>query len=285
MLCSVGFFRLSAMIKIHIAQKPDWASFFDLAVAEGWRVPEVERQLFAGRWCDCAQALKEDDRFSGLVTAVSHQHSGWIGNLIVPERLRGRGYGSRLFEAALSALQAQGMTSVWLTASESGRPIYEKSGFVAIDEIERWVSCKRSHFGPADSLLKDGGQKLVALDRAAWGEDRSALLEALDAQGKAYACGGAAALLQREPGVQIVGPWYSTTGCPRSNRLLLQKILAEADPNVELVVDLLKSSPVRQLLAATGFSCVGNNALMAQGDTTKVKTEMMVSLASLGSIG
>ncbi|MEJ2199141.1 MAG: GNAT family N-acetyltransferase [Desulfuromonadales bacterium] len=177
------------MIKIQIAQKPDWASFFDLAAAEGWRVPEVERQLFAGRWSDCALALKENDRFSGLVTAVAHQHSGWIGNLIVPEKLRGRGYGSRLFEAALSALQVQGMTSVWLTASESGRPIYEKSGFVAIDEIERWVSCKRAHLGPADSFLKDGGQKLVALDRAAWGEDRRALLEALDAQGKVYACG------------------------------------------------------------------------------------------------
>ena len=285
MLCSVGFFRLSAMNKIRIAQKPDWTSFFALADAEGWRVPEVERQLFAGRWCDCAQALKEDDRFSGLVTAVAHQHSGWIGNLIVPERLRGRGYGSRLFEAALSALQAQGMTSVWLTASESGRPIYEKSGFVAIDEIERWVSCKRAPSGPADILVKDGGQKLVDLDRAAWGEDRSALLEALDARGEAYACGGAVALLQREPGLQIVGPWYSSTGCPRSNRLLLQKILTEADPNVVLVVDVLKSSPVRQLLSATGFACVGSNVLMAQGDTGHVHREMMVSLASLGSIG
>jgi len=284
-LCSVGFFRLSAMIKIHIAQKPDWASFFDLAAAEGWRVSEVERQLFAGRWCDCAQALKENDRFSGLVTAVAHQSSGWIGNLIVPERLRGRGYGSRLFEAALSALQVQGMTSVWLTASESGRPIYEKSGFVAIDEIERWVSCKRSHFGPADSLVKDGGQKLVALDRAAWGEDRSALLEALDAQGRVFACGDAVALLQREPELQIIGPWYSPTGCPRSNRLLLQKILAEADPNIELVVDLLKSSPVGQLLSATGFSCVGSNALMVQGDSTRIQIKTMASLASLGSIG
>jgi GNAT superfamily N-acetyltransferase len=273
------------MNKIRIAQKPDWTSFFALADAEGWRVPEVERQLFAGGWCDCAQALEEDDRFSGLVTAVAHQHSGWIGNLIVPERLRGRGYGSRLFEAAFSVLQGQGMTSVWLTASASGRPIYEKSGFVAIDEVERWVSCKRAHFGPADSLVKDGGLKLVALDRVAWGEDRSALLEALDARGEAYACGDAVALLQREPGLQIVGPWYSSKGCPRSSRLLLQKILAEADPNVELVVDVLKSSPVRQLLSATGFSCVGSNALMVQGDTTRIQIKTMASLASLGSIG
>jgi len=47
-------------------------------------------------------------------------------------------------------------------------------------------------------------------------------------------------------------------------------------------VDILKSSPVRQLLTATGFSCVGSNALMAQGDTSRVQIKTMVSLASLG---
>ncbi len=281
----VGFFRLLAMNKIRIAQKSDWTHFFELADAEGWRVPEVERQLFAGGWCDCAKVLQEANTFSGLVTSVAHQHSGWIGNLLVPERLRGRGYGSRLFKAALSALQAQGLASVWLTASESGRPIYEKSGFVAIDEVERWESCNRAPSGLADRLVKDGEQKLQELDRAAWGEDRTALLEALGATGEAYACGDAVALLQRGPGLQIVGPWYTSTGCMRSNRLLLQKILAEADPNVSLVVDALKSSPVRQLLVATGFACVGSNALMVQGDTTRIQVKTMVSLASLGSVG
>lgn len=273
------------MKKIRLAEKSDWDNFQALAELEGWRVPEVERQLFRESWTLFARVMEQGQTFCGLVTSVAYRRSGWIGNLIVPGELRGRGYGSRLFGAALSALQAQGMTSIWLTASESGRPIYEKSGFVAIDEIERWVSCKRAHFGSADSLVKDGGQKLVALDRAAWGEDRSALLEALDARGPAYACGDAVALLQREPELQIIGPWYSSTGCPRSNRLLLQKILAEADPNVELVVDVLQSSPIRQLLSATGFSCVGSNALMVQGDTTRVQIKTMVSLASLGSIG
>jgi hypothetical protein len=177
------------------------------------------------------------------------------------------------------------MTSIWLTASESGRPIYEQSGFVAIDEIERWVSCQRARFGPADNLVKDGRQKLVTLDWAAWGEDRASLLQALAARGPVYACGDAVALLQREPELQIVGPWYSSKGCPRSSRLLLQKILTEADPNVELVVDILKSSPVRQLLSATGFSCVGSNALMVLGDAGHVQRDMIVSLASLGSLG
>ena len=281
----MGFFRFLAMNKIRIAQKPDWDSFFKLAAGEGWRVPEVERQLFAGQWFDCARVLEEGDSFCGLVTSVAHEHSGWIGNLIVPARLRGRGRGTLLFKAALSALQAQGMTTVWLTASAAGRPIYEKSGFRCIDEIERWVSCKRAPSGPDDRLVADGAQQLRDLDRCAWGEDRTDLLEALGARGQAFVCEGAVALLQREPGLQIVGPWYSSTGCPRANRKLLQKILAAVDPDVEVVVDVLASSPARQLIAAAGFACAGKNLLMVLGDAGHVQREMMVSLASLGSIG
>ena len=281
----MGFFRLPAMNKIRIAQKPDWDSFCKLAAAEGWRVPEVERQLFTGQWFECARVLEEGNRFCGLVTSVGHQLSGWIGNLIVPARLRGRGRGSLLFNAARVALQARGMTTVWLTASAAGRPIYEKSGFRCIDEIERWVLCKRAPSEPDDSLMADAGQQLRDLDRCAWGEERTDLLDALGVRGQAFVCEGAAALLQREPGLQIVGPWYSPTGCPRANRKLLQKILAAVDPDVEVVVDVLASSPARQLIAAAGFACAGKNLLMVLGDAGHVQKEMMVSLASLGSIG
>lgn len=273
------------MNKIRIAQKPDWDSFFELAADEGWRVPEVERRLFAGPWFDCARVLEEGDSFCGLVTSVAHRRSGWIGNLIVPARLRGRGRGSLLFNAALTALQAQGMQTVWLTASAAGRPIYEKCGFRSIDGIERWVLCKRAQSDPDDRPEADDAQQLRDLDRCAWGEDRTTLMESLGVQGQVYACEGAAALLQRGPRLQILGPWYSATGCPRANRLLLQKILAVADPDVEVVVDALASSPVRQLLAATGFACTGRNLLMVLGDAGHVRREMMVSLASLGSIG
>ena len=273
------------MNKIRIAQEPDWDSFFKLAAAEGWRVPVVERQLFAGPWFDCARVLEEEGSFCGLVTSVAHQHSGWIGNLIVPARLRGRGRGSLLFKAALTELQAQGMQTVWLTASEAGRPIYEKCGFCSIDEIERWVFRKSAQSDPEDRPATDGVQQLRDLDRCAWGEDRAALLNALGVQGQTYACDGATALLQREPELQIIGPWYSATGCPRANRLLLQKILTAADPQVEVVVDVLASSAVRQLLAATGFACTGKNLLMVLGDAGHVRRDMMVSLASLGSIG
>ena len=273
------------MKKIRFAEKPDWDNFQLLSELEGWRVPEVERQLFKDSWAPFARVMEHGKTFCGLVTSVAYPRSGWIGNLIVPGELRGQGYGRQLFDAALSALQAQMLESVWLTASDMGRPIYEKAGFVLVDVVERWISGMRVPCGPADDPVSDALQQLRAADLAAWGEDRSILLDALCLRGHVFACDDSVALLQHEPGLQIVGPWYSPSGCPRANRLLLQKILTASDPHVEIVVDVLASSPVRQLLAAAGFACAGKNLLMVLGEAGHVRRDMMVSLASLGSIG
>ena len=270
---------------IRTAEKKDWQRFFNLAHAEGWRVPDIERKLFSGLWQQCARVMEVDLAFCGLVTSVAHEHSGWVGNLIVPQQLRGHGYGSRLFVAALSALQAQRLASIWLTASQLGRPIYEKSGFTVIDRVERWVSTNRFSAGPVMASAPEAGEALCVFDLAAWGESRTTLLHALLEQGRVYTVDDSVALLQQEPGLQIIGPWYSPSCCLRANRQLLQQILAAADPDVEIVVDILSSSPIRQLLAAAGFTCAGENALMVLGDGSTLDLSMTVSLASLGSIG
>ncbi len=263
----------------------DWKLFSTLVADEGWRVPHLEHRLFQGSWSHSVRVLEVDSVFAGLVTAVAHERSGWIGNLIVPAPLRGRGYGSRLFMAALSSLQAQRLASIWLTASELGRPIYEKSGFTLVDTIERWVSCKRFSDEPAMETTSTAREMLCAFDLAAWGEARTSLLDALLEQGRAYAIDDSAALLQREPALQIIGPWYSPSCCPRANRRLLQHILAAADPDVEIVIDILSSSPLRQFLTAAGFACTGKSSLMVLGDGDTPDLSMMLSLASLGSIG
>jgi len=273
------------MKTIRCAEKSDWDDFLVLAELEGWRVPEVESQLFRESWTPFAQVMELEQTFCGLVTAVAYQRSGWIGNLIVPVELRGQGCGRQLFDAAISALQAQRLESIWLTASEMGRPIYEKAGFVTVDRVERWISGTRGTCAQADFLDNDALQQLRAADLAAWGEDRSALLEALCLSGRAFACDDSVALLQYEPGLQIIGPWYSPSCCPRANRRLLQTMLSAVDPHVEIIVDVLASTPLRQLLAAAGFACAGKNLLMVLGDAGHARRDMMVSLASLGSIG
>ena len=266
-------------------EKKDWAEFFVLADGEGWRIPEVERRLLQSTWTASVRALIASDRFCGLVSAIAHEQSGWIGNLIVPPTLRGQGYGLHLFKWALNSLLERGRQSLWLTASEQGRPIYEKEGFSVVDHIERW-SLPPGHWRTEETGIADAVTvTLFDLDRAAWDENRQPFLAPLVGGNLVAARNESAALLQRERAMQIIGPWYSRDLCLHANRVVLHQLLASADPSVEIVTDVLASSPLSALLAAAQFKKVGQAALMVYGDRSAIDLSSMVSLASLGSVG
>lgn len=269
---------------IAAAGEGDWPIFLALAEAEGWRVPQTEVALLTGVLSPCVSVLHKGGVPCGFVSAVFHGRSGWIGNLIVDPAARRRGYGERLFTHALAALEERGARSLWLTASELGRPLYEAHGFVAVDRIERWASPPRG--GVISPVAAFGAtEALFAADCRAWGERRHTLLDALAASGQAFASNETVALLQGGRDLQVLGPWYSATCCPRENRQVLTTLLAAADPAVEIVCDLLASSPLRSLLAAAGFVPAGRTELMVSGDRAGVGLKKMMALASLGSIG
>lgn len=273
------------MSTIRPARPSDWIHFCTLAAVEGWRVPQSELQRFQTDWSNFVQVLEIDGGFAGLVTAVPHERSGWIGNLIVPPHLRGRGYGGRLFRAAQKYLTDRGMSTIWLTASEQGRPLYEKFGFVVVERVERWAlpAVKRSPGGI--KIINVNGDVLTNADRLAWSEKRYSFLERLSPYSQLLVDDGSVALLQKGPDLQIIGPWYSRNPCAQSSRLLLQQLVDTAEPSLEIIVDLFTSSPLHGLFVSAGFVCVGQTDLMALGDVSSVDFKMMVSLASLGSIG
>jgi GNAT superfamily N-acetyltransferase len=263
----------------------DWDPFYSLASAEGWRVPQSERHLFQTDWSRYVQVLEVDGCFAGLVTAVPHVSSGWIGNLIVAPSLRGKGYGGRLFQAARTALADRNIVTVWLTASEQGRPIYERCGFVHVDRIERWVLPAAETSLISSTLMTNDRDLLLNADQSAWSEVRRTLLSRLLCCGQVVVSGDAVALLQKGADLQIIGPWYSEHCDVQTNRSLLQQLIATADAGVDLVVDLLTSSQLQSLFPDAGFQSVGEAGLMAHGDIDRANLSKMISLASLGSIG
>lgn len=263
----------------------DWENFFALACTENWRVPRIERQLFMGPWSQYAHVL-DDKGFRGLVTAVAYEKSAWIGNLIVPRDQRGKGYGSHLFRSVLSDIVAQGTRSVWLTASDQGRCIYEREGFVAVDRIERWIlPPQQGAFDRSEILAHDSCESLLCMDSRVWGESRLPLLSKLCEEGEIFSVGNSIALLQKDPDRQIIGPWYSHNAGDRPHADLLQALIASSCPSVEVVIDCLSSSPIPPLCDAAGFTGNGQTALMVYGDIKAVNLRSVMSLASLGSIG
>ncbi|MDZ4183760.1 MAG: hypothetical protein U1D97_02130, partial [Desulfuromonadales bacterium] len=173
-----------------------------------------------------------------------------------------------------------GPTTLWLTASAQGAPLYAQRGFETVAEVQRWV-LREGGIG-AGGLL-DAGVHGSHSDVAIWGDDRRPLLHHLEGGGNWQQQGESIALLQRGDDLQIVGPWYGSTRL-QDDAELLDRLIAAATPQQELVADLVSRSGREGLLAAAGFTCAGSTGLMVAGPA-EVDWPRLVALATLGSCG
>lgn len=112
-----------------------------------------------------------------------------IGMVIVHPDYRGLGLGKKVTQVCLdSVLNTQ---TVMLVATEEGRPMYEKMGFVALGYIHKYIS---NNYQP--HLLEDNVSftiekiesswipEIIELDKFAFGENRSTFLTVRIAQSK-----------------------------------------------------------------------------------------------------
>lgn len=263
----------------------EWPVFLAWADAEGWRVPEIERQLFAGVFAGSLFCLRGDDGPLGFVSVVRHRRSGWVGNLIVDPARRGRGAGRELFGYAVAALREGGAEDLWLTASAMGAPLYRQEGFRAVDRMVRWSAAGRGGAAAPGGEVRSRVATLCGRDRSVWGEAREPLLGALAEGGVPLVSGESAALLQPGREMRVLGPWIAPERCPRESRLLLVEALEVAAAGVEVVTDVLESAGMDALLAAAGFEQRGTTDLMVNGAAEGVDLGRLVALASLGSLG
>jgi GNAT superfamily N-acetyltransferase len=120
-------------------------------------------------------------RIVGGACCASFGETGWIGALGVLPRARGRGAGSALTEACVEWLRDRGAKTVLLHATDAGRPVYERIGFVAEGRSRAWRGGP-AHGRPAEGvrpLRADDRAALAALDESVTGERRGPVLDAI----------------------------------------------------------------------------------------------------------
>ncbi len=128
--------------------------------------------------CFCATA---EGRVVGTTTTTTYgRELAWIGMVLVDPQYRHRGIATMLMRAALEYLSETGVAAVKLDATPDGRPLYEKLGFRVESLIERWGGVAQSTPAVDCSTLNSSGRReLLALDRRAFGADRSKLIDML----------------------------------------------------------------------------------------------------------
>jgi GNAT superfamily N-acetyltransferase len=138
-----------------------------------WRLLELEPHGCFAAW--------RVDRLVGTATTTTYgKDLAWIGMVLVDPEYRRRGIATQLMRAALNYLRDAGVAVVKLDATSAGQPVYEKLGFVVEGLIERWESrarlVQRAQIPVWD---KRTISEVHQIDRAAFGADRSRLIDLL----------------------------------------------------------------------------------------------------------
>lgn len=120
-------------------------------------------------------ALQEDRLVATVMMTPYGDDAATINMVIVDAAMRGRGLGRKMLEEALAKA---GERTCYLVATQEGLPLYEKVGFAATGETVQHQREPLRVDAPAHVTWSESGDHayLVALDRAANGHDRSALI-------------------------------------------------------------------------------------------------------------
>jgi GNAT superfamily N-acetyltransferase len=200
-------------------------------------IPAATQVILDGGWGDrtpffewavgqsgCSPLVADDGgRVVGTGVATANGHVGWVGAIFVAVDRRRNGLGSALSAAVVDELERLGCTTQVLIATDEGRPIYERLGFAIQTRYVRMTA-------PSEPPSADDGavrpytpadfDTVVALDRAATGEDRSALL-------RAFADPATARVVERDDGsvggFLVRAPWGG-------------RALVAADPDLALTL-------------------------------------------------
>jgi GNAT superfamily N-acetyltransferase len=272
-------------MSIVVATAQDWLEFNRLAGEQGWDVPQNELTFYPTSLNSFSYALKSANRVQGFVTAVCHGKTAWIGNLIIDPVFRGQGLGGYLFDYVLQQLWKAGVHCVWLTASNQGRPLYERRGFELVDEMVRLRvdgSGSENGHGRLTSAQRD---TLYAADSDAWGDTRSAMLSHLAENAALIETEEQTALIQFDPFGGIIGPWFNRGNVPCTDMSVIEQARTLFTADTTVVTDLLASKADIQSLTRVGTVTQGENVLMAVGDRSCCPLNSLLALASLGSMG
>lgn len=152
-------------------------------------------------------ALK-GDRVVGTAFCTGFGSFATANMIIVDPAQRGHGLGRQLMTEAMERTPVEGFS---LIATELGRPLYTKLGFVSDEYIDQHqgILCSVPMISGEHAVMHGGSrdiETIIAMDRVATGMDRANLLRQIIDTGSLFLGDGGYALRRRFGKGKVIGP-------------------------------------------------------------------------------
>lgn len=246
-----------------------------LSRAAGWPHRREDWALAAS--ISLGVAATEGGEVVATALATPYGPVAMANMIIVDSRARGRGLGRQVMERAMALVQP----AAWrLVATEAGLPLYEKLGFVPRGEVRQHQGGVASFAPPARVRWAEAADLpgIAAMDRAASGADRSALLAVLAALGRVAVIEGAGYAVLRDFGRGAVAGPVVARDCAAARDLLA--FLFAGRTGAFLRVDIPGASGLALWLEAAGLACVDIGVAMQRGESAAPEEFTCFALAA-----
>jgi len=148
---------------------------------EGWKDIRVVFKLHHGREYFSAFKGVIDDQIIVVGHIIYCGKVAWLGNIIVHPAHRKKGYANLMTSFLMDEIKQNGISNIYLLATEMGYPVYEKLGFTLFNHyIFNSIVCLQEILNDDSKIRKCSSSNLPAinkLDMEAMGYDRSSILK------------------------------------------------------------------------------------------------------------
>lgn len=120
--------------------------------------------------------MLQEKKIIGTGNVFFREKIGWLANIIITGKLRGKGLGSEMTKFLVDHLKDIGCETQLLIATELGEPVYKKIGFNKIADYQCYDTELETEYILSSSIRKLGSidlEKLYQLDNLVNGENRS----------------------------------------------------------------------------------------------------------------
>lgn len=240
-----------------------------LSTEAGWNQTAADWQRIFRLCGDACYAVRADGRVVTTTSAITFGESlAWIGMVLTTASQRGKGHARTLMQQSLADLRAAGLRCIKLDATDLGRPVYAKLGFIDERPVSRWL--RKPGAGPKPATPDNvtiGGAIPFDFDREAFGADRSALLTAL-AEEELYTCGSGYAMAREGRMARYFGPCVAEDDATAGG--LLQAFLARHGEDAALLDLCDEHTAAAAIATAAGFEPIRRLTRMYLGDPAGV---------------